>query len=71
MSWISVKERYPHHMQNIKIRVEDTEGKEHELVCTFKDYEDYRAWTIKPPENVQIHAKPTHWMPLPEPPLEK
>jgi hypothetical protein len=68
MNWISVKDRYPVHKQNIRIKVEDTQGNEHELECTFNDYEDYRGWEIKPPENIIIHAKPTHWIPLPSPP---
>lgn len=68
--WISVNDRYPEHKQNIKIRVQDTEGKEHELECTFNDYEDYRGWEIKPSQNVTIHAKPTHWTPLPLSPKE-
>lgn len=71
IEWISVEEAYPKHKQNIKVRVEDTEGKEHELECTFNDHADYRGWEIKPVENVTIYAKPTHWMPLPKPPQEK
>ena len=66
MEWISVKDRYPDDNQRIKIKVNDTEGKEHELECTFSDCEDYRGWKIKPPENVTIYAKPTHWIPIPE-----
>lgn len=68
MEWINAEDRYPEHMQKVKIKVKDTQGKQHEIDCIFKDYEDYRGWTgIKPIENITIHAKPTHWMPLPEP----
>jgi len=66
MEWISVEDRYPSHKQNIKIKVEDTEGKEHQMECIFNDYEDYRSWEIKPPENITIYAKPSHWLPLPK-----
>ncbi len=70
MEWISVEDKYPNHKQKIKIKVQDVEGNPHELECIFNDYEDYRGWEIKPPENVIIHAIPTHWMPLPQPPKE-
>ena len=62
--WISVKDKYPENNQKIKIKVKDVQGNLHELEGVFRDYEDYRGWTIKFPENVTIHAKPTHWMPL-------
>ncbi len=68
--WVSVKDRYPLHRQKIKIKVEDIKGKDHELECIFNDCEDYRSWEIKFPEDTMIHAKPTHWMPLPEPSKE-
>lgn len=71
MDWISVKDTYPAHKQKIRIKVEDTKGNEHELECIFNDYEDYRGWEIKPPENVTIYAKPTHWMSLPELPKDE
>ena len=66
--WVDVKERYPDHRENIKIKIQDIEGKEYELECIFNDYDDYRSWEIKSIDNVIIHAKPTHWMPLPNPP---
>jgi hypothetical protein len=65
MTWISVKDEYPEHRQKIKIKVEDTQGKEHELEAVFNDHEDYRSWEMKFPENVTIHSKPTHWIPAP------
>ena len=64
MKWISITDRYPEDKQKVKIMVEDIQGKEHELECIFHDYEDYRGWEIKPPENITIHAIPTHWMAL-------
>jgi hypothetical protein len=64
MDWISVEDRYPENKQKVKIRVEDTDQKEHILECTFIDHPDFRGWRMKPPENVTIHAKPTHWMPI-------
>ena len=71
MEWISVKDNYPQDKQKIKIKVEDIQGNEHELEAVFNDYEDCRSWKIKPPENVIIYAKPTHWMPIPKPPEDK
>ena len=71
MEWISVKDQYPGHKQKVKVKVKDLQEIEHELEATFNDHEEYRSWgDMKFPENVMIHAKPTHWMPLPKPPKE-
>jgi hypothetical protein len=67
MEWISVKDKLPKHQQRIKIRVEDTEAKQHELECTFNDYEDfivweyedYTSWKIKPQQRIKIRVEDT------------
>lgn len=71
--WISVEDKYPENQQKVKIKIlyEPTQEIQ-EIEATFKDYDDYRSWTIKKPLNLYDYiAKPTHWMPLPEPPTDE
>lgn len=73
MEWISVKDRYPENGQSIKIKIwDDLNDCECIVEAKFIDYEDYRSWTIEKEfyKERKLIARPTHWMPLPNPPKE-
>lgn len=62
--WISVKERLPDEGIDVLMRFEQNMAVGFRLECDWCAYTDDGYYT-------DCDSKPTHWMPLPEPPKEE
>lgn len=60
--WIPMKDKSPDKPGTYHVFIKTVDNRGAMMVCEYVNYTDFKAWTVKAPV--------THWMQLPEPPME-
>lgn len=71
--WISIKDNVPKNKQKVMIKTFDRNGNDMEIEAIFTIYdidEENLAWGWNIGQRTDTIARPTHWMPLPDPSKE-